>query len=271
MNNLIWTAAVLLLLYLGLVVLVYLNQEKLIWFPDSTIHATPEEVGLAYEDLTCTTSDGVDIHGWFVPAPEAELTLLFFHGNGGNISGRLETLRQFHDMGLNMFMIDYRGYGRSDGSPTEEGTYRDAEAAWDCLVERKGIVPDSIIIMGRSLGGAIAAWLAGEKQPRALILESTFPSAVAMAREAYPFLPVNLLLRHRYPTSDHIRDLRIPKLIAASRDDDIVPWHLGRAVYDSAPEPKTFLELRGLHNSISRGGPYEKAVREFIFRHSPDQ
>lgn len=266
MSGLLWTVLLLLAIYLGLVGLVYLVQDRLVYFPQSTLSATPADYGLQYEDVNFEAGDDVTLHGWYVPADESRFTLLFFHGNGGNLSGRLETIALFHSMGLDIFIIDYRGYGRSEGAPSEEGTYRDAEAAWDYLVSERDLSPDSIVVMGRSLGGAIAAWLAGRKRPRALILESTFSSGVELARAAYPFFPVEMMLKHRYPTTEHIRDLDIPKLFAHSPEDDVVPYELGRKLYHEASGPKTFLEMRGRHNNAFQvtGKRYRQAIEEFL-------
>lgn len=266
MSGILWSVLLLLAIYLGLVGLVYLVQDRLVYFPRATLSATPADYGLQYEDVNFEAVDDVALHGWYVPAEESRFTLLFFHGNGGNISGRLETIALFHSMGLDIFIIDYRGYGRSEGMPSEEGTYRDAEAAWNYLVSERDLSPDSIVVMGRSLGGAIAAWLAGRKRPGALILESTFSSGVELARQAYPIFPVRIMLRHRYPTTEHIRDLDIPKLFAHSPEDDVVPYELGRKLYREAPGPKTFLEMRGRHNNAFQvtGKQYRQAIEEFL-------
>lgn len=275
MNNLLWGIAVIVALYLGLAVLVWAIQEKLVYFPQRTLVATPGDFGMPYREVRLTAEDGVNLHGWLVEGvdgpPSAELpgagrTLLFFHGNAGNISGRLETAQLFRRMGLDVLMIDYRGYGQSEGHPSEQGTYRDARAAWNWLTGEQGVPADSVIVMGRSLGGAVAAWLAGEVRPRALILESTFTSGVDLARQVYPFFPVGLMLRHRYPTAEHIRELDIPKLFAHSRGDRTVPWELGRRLYEGAPGPKTFLEMEGAHNDAFRrtGERYRESLREFL-------
>src|SRR5262245_22499977 len=146
-------------LYLGLTLLLFLFQARFIYFPTEAWAATPARIGLPYETVELTTSDGVKLSAWFIPAPEARQALLFFHGNGGNISHRLTSIEQFHQLGLHVFIIDYRGYGQSEGSPSETGTYRDAEAAWRYLVEERGFNPSQIIVFGQSLGGAVATWL----------------------------------------------------------------------------------------------------------------
>ncbi|NBC22157.1 MAG: alpha/beta fold hydrolase, partial [Gammaproteobacteria bacterium] len=211
--------------------------------------ATPEDVGLRYEDVRLTASDGVELHGWFVPAGgEARGTLLFFHGNAGNISHRLESVRQFHGLGLDVLIIDYRGYGQSEGKPSEQGTYRDAAAAWAYLTDARGVAPSRIVVFGRSVGGAVGAWLAANREAGALIVESSFSSLPALAGELYWFLPVRWLSRFRYPTAEYAAAADCPVLVIHSRDDDIVPFHHGRAIYESAGEPRQFLELSGPHN-----------------------
>ena len=153
---LLLAAAVLAAGYILLLALAYAFQSRLLYFPQREIVATPAAVGLAYEDVRLRTSDGVEIAGWWVPGDSLR-AVLFFHGNAGNISGRLPTLRLFHELGFGTLIIDYRGYGNSGGRPTEQGTYRDAEAAWRWLTETQGIPPERIAVFGRSLGGAVAA------------------------------------------------------------------------------------------------------------------
>ena len=232
-----------------LLVLLYLYQDRLVYFPLRALDATPGALGLAYQDVHLTTEDGVRLHGWFVPAPDARATVLHLHGNGGNISRRLERLAAFQRLGLDALLIDYRGYGQSAGRPNEQGTYRDALAAWRYLTGNRGLAPESIVIHGESLGGAIAAWLAARTEPGALVLESAFTSAVELGAAAYPWLPVRLLARHRYPTRTHLGRVRAPVLVIHSRDDDIVPFAHGEALYAAAPAPKRFLEIGGDHNA----------------------
>jgi hypothetical protein len=244
--------AIVLGLYLAFIGLVYAMQGRLLYLPDMPgreLTATPEDVGLSYEDVRFTASDGVALHGWFVPAGgEARGTLLFFHGNAGNISHRLESVSQFHGLGLEVLIVDYRGYGQSEGSPSEQGTYRDAEAAWRYLTEVRGVPESHIVVFGRSVGGAVAAWLAANREAGALIVESSFSSLPALAAELYWFLPVRWLSRYRYPTAEYVAAADCPVLVIHSRDDDIVPFHHGRAIYESAGGSRQFLELSGPHN-----------------------
>lgn len=250
-NPLFVLAVMLASVYLLIVVATYLFQSRLIYMPDfptRKIVSTPELLGLSYEDVALKTQDNVVLHAWFVPAENAKKTLLFFHGNAGNISHRLQSIQTFHDLGLSVLIIDFRGYGKSEGKTSEVGTYLDARAAWNYLVSVRGISEKNIIIFGRSLGAAIAAQLATNITPGGLILESAFSSAVDMARAAYWYLPVRLLSRFSYPTADFITRVSCPVLVVHSKQDEIVPYSHGRKIYDVAPEPKYFLELQGGHN-----------------------
>lgn len=250
---------------------VYLNQHRMVFLPDAAgagLEATPATLGLEHESVEFTTADGVRLHGWFVPA-SGPTTLLFFHGNAGNISHRLTSLQFFHELGLSVFIIDYRGYGESEGRPTEQGTYADAEAAWNYLTGRRGIAPGDIVVFGRSLGGSIAAWLASRHTPRGLIVESAFTSLPALGRQIYWFLPVRWLSRFEYPTREYIADVQCPVLIVHSRDDEVVPFEHGRALYSAANEPRTLLELSGGHNEAYlriEHGAYREGLERFLGR-----
>lgn len=250
--------------YAALLVGVVLFQSRLVFFPDTgrALAATPRDAGLAYEEVRLATTDGESLHAWFVPAPQSRGTVLLFHGNAGNISHRLDYLPVIFRLGYSTFSFDYRGYGRSSGRPSEQGTYRDAEAAWRYLTDTRKIEPQRIALLGESLGGAVAAWLASRQPAGAVVLASVFTSVPDMGAEVYPFLPVRLLSRIDYNTIEHLKKVRAPVLVAHSRDDDIVPYRHGRALFEAAREPKTFLEMSGGHNEsflFSR----ESWVREF--------
>lgn len=237
--------------YTGLLLLVFFAQSHLIYFPQvaRNLVITPAQEGLDYESVTVTTADNEVLHGWFVPAlSTAKATILFFHGNAGNISHRMDYLLTFHRLGYNTFIFDYRGYGKSSGSPSESGTYQDASAAWQYLTEEKAIPPSEIVLFGESLGGAIAAWLATKHEPRALVMSSTFTSIPDLAAELYPFLPARLLSRFQYSTIDYLQSVTCPVLIAHSPQDEIVPFSHGQALFQAASEPKQFLTLQGGHN-----------------------
>lgn len=250
--------------YAGLAAYLYLFQASYIYFPDlpsRAVESTPADMGLAFETLKIPTEDGETLEGWHVPAHEARATLLYFHGNGGNIGHRVEIIEMFHRLGLNVLIVDYRGYGNSTGKPSEEGTARDAEAAWRHLVETRRLPAEEIVLYGESLGGAVAARLAQSHAPRALVLYAAFTSVPDMARELYPFLPTTLLARYRYDTRASLAALRCPLLILHSREDEIVPYRHGEELLAAAPVSKRLAGLRGGHNDalfVSR----ERFVRE---------
>ena len=244
----------------------FLMQGRMIFYPTRKLQASPADIGLDYESVTLSTSDNVTLHGWFIPAPEARGTLLFFHGNAGNISHRLDSLKIFHNLGLATFIIDYRGYGRSQGSISEQGTYLDGEAAWGYLTHTRKIPAQQIIVFGRSLGAAIAAHVAAGHEPGGLILESALTSVPDMGVQLYPFMPVRLLSRFNYDTRKALFSVSCPVLIIHSPHDDIIPFEHGLRLYESARGAKSFLEIRGDHNEgfMMSGEVYTDGMREFI-------
>lgn len=238
--------------YVLLALALYLLQGKMVFLsgqPGRTLTASPGDIGLEYEDVSLTTADDERLHGWYVPATNSRGVVLFFHGNAGNISHRLDSIEIFHQLGLDTLIIDYRGYGQSTGKTTEQGTYLDAQAAWSYLVDERGIAADRIIVFGRSLGGAIGTWLGAQHTPAAVIIESSFTSGVDMARRLYPFLPMRLITRLRYPVADYASHLDCPVLVVHSRNDEIIPFAMGRSIYAAVKQRKSFLELRGDHNN----------------------
>ncbi len=260
---------ILLAVYVVFGLILVLFQRRFVYFPERQIELTPESIGLAHEDVFLEASDGVRINAWFVPGEPDGPVVLFCHGNAGNISHRLDTLQFYRSLGLSTLIFDYRGYGRSDGSPGEEGTHRDAEAAWRYLVEQRGVPPERIVILGRSLGGAVAARLAADHPPGALVVESAFTSVPDLAARMFPVYPVHLLARIRYNTLKCLRRVRCPVLVAHSRDDEMIPFRHGRRLFEAAPEPKEFLELRGGHNEGYRATArsYEQTLTGFLARH----
>jgi len=243
-------------------------ERSHIYYPDPVLAISPAEIGLVYEDVALASSDGVQIHGWWIPAPDNRGTVLFCHGNAGNIGHRLDSIRIFNQLSLNVFIFDYRGYGKSTGSPSEEGTYRDAAAAYIYLRNVRMLEPEKIIIFGRSLGGAIAVELAGEREAGALICESSFTSAVEMGKVIFPFLPVNLLVFDKYDSISRIGNLALPKLFIHSRKDDLIPFEQGERLYRAAAAPKEFLEIRGGHNEgfLDSEEIYIQSIDDFINR-----
>jgi len=257
------------LIYLLLLSFVYFFQDQMYYFPSNVISRTPSVVGLNFDEVFFRTKDGLKLHGWWIPADSetaASKTILFCHGNAGNISDRIETVQLLHQLGLNVWIFDYRGYGKSQGKPSQKGTYKDAKAAWNYLVDIRKLNSTDIIIMGRSLGGAVAAWLANRVQPSAVILESTFTSASDLAAELYPYFPVRWMVKYRYPTLKYVKKITVPKFFAHSRDDEVIPFHHGLKLYEAAGEPKTFIELEGSHGNgfMQTGQRYKKALNSFI-------
>ena len=236
--------------YGALALMLYVTQSSLVFYPEigREIAATPAQLGLPYEDLRLKTSDGIGLHGWFVPAAPARGTVLFLHGNAGNISHRLDSVQMFHRLGYDILIFDYRGYGNSGGTPSEEGTYRDADAAWRYLAEQKQVPACRIVLFGESMGGAIAAQLASREKPAALVIASGFTSVPDLAQQLYPWLPARWLARIRYDTRAYLRTVTAPVLIAHSPQDEIVPYAHGQALFAAADPPRQFLELAGGHN-----------------------
>jgi len=241
-----------------------------LYFPDRQLIATPAQVGMAFEDVWMTASDGVKIHGWFIPSPGRAVasspTLLFCHGNAGNISHRLDKAARLISTGANVFLFDYRGYGQSSGGPSEKGMYRDAEAAYQYLTATKGLRDKSIILYGESLGGGVAVETALRYPSGGLILESAFTSTVDMARLVFPFLPVRWMVREKYDSLAKISRLAVPVLVLHSAQDEIVPFAMGERLYAAAGGAKLLVELTGDHNEgyIDSGKFYQDAVASFI-------
>jgi len=244
----------------------FIFQSHYIYHPEHVLSADPGSIGLYFESVSFETTDGVKLSGWFIPSNNAKGVILFCHGNAGNISHRLESIQIFHRLGLAIFIFDYRGYGQSEGKASEHGTYKDAEAAWWYLVEERQVNANKVIVFGRSLGGAVASWLAHSYTPGALILESAFTSLPDIAAKLYPYLPVRLLLRFKYDTAEYLGRVNCPVLIVHSRDDEIMPFSQGQRLFEMAKEPKKFLEITGTHNEgfITSGKHYEEGLNAFI-------
>ncbi len=261
--------------YLAFMVLLYIFQSRLLYLPSlmgRELTATPAMIGLDYQDLRIQVEDGPILHGWFVPAGhEGAPVILFCHGNAGNISHRLDSIRIFHELGLDVVIFDYRGYGQSEGRPSEAGTYRDVEAVWSYLTGEGGYSSERIVIFGRSLGAAVAAHLAQSVRPGALILESAFASVPDLGSEHYWYLPVRLLSRFRYATGDYVSKVGAPVLVVHSPDDEIVPIAQGRRIFERANEPKEFLQILGNHNGgfVLSGALYTNGLRDFLERVIP--
>jgi uncharacterized protein len=260
----------------GLLLLPVLFVTMLRWFehrqvyhPYRALEASGADLGRPWEDVHFEAADGVKLHGWFFPAgpdsPRRKLVVLFCHGNGGNISHRLDHYHEWLELGVALFAFDYRGYGLSSGRPGEEGTYLDAEGARSWLLAR-GFGQSDIIAHGESLGGAVAAELARRTGAGGLVLESTFTSIPDIGAEIFPFLPTRLLCRIRYDTLSKLPGVSAPVLVMHSRDDSIVRFRHGERLFAAANEPKMFREIFGDHNDtiFVSGKRYREGLRRWL-------
>lgn len=262
--------------YAALLLLLWLTQDRLIYFPQvgGSALPTPARVKLPFQDVRIATEDGETLAAWWVPAGPMRGAVLLLHGNAGSIADRIDYLPHFNAMGYAVLLVDYRGYGASTGKPSERGTYLDAHAAWRWLTAQPDLRPGDIVLVGESLGGAVAAELAARVQPRALMLIATFTSAVDLGSEIYPYLPVRLISRYRYDTLAHLRGFHGPVLIAHSRDDEIVPFAHGERLYAAATGAKSLLVMRGGHNDgfLFDQPAWVRMVDNFLARHEvPDK
>lgn len=259
--------------------LVYRPLERV---PESTPESTRESVreplrqrgrragdgddGLGGAEIHLRTADGLRLHGRYFGHPAPAATVLFCHGNSSTVHHCLDIAAMYRRLGHAVLLFDYRGYGRSAGRPTEEGTYLDVVAAWEYLRHEHGLAPCDIVVAGRSLGAAIAARLAAQHTPRALVLESAFTSMPEVAARRYPWLPVRRLMRYRYPVLEYIPRLRCPLLIVHSREDEMVPFAHAQRLYALAPGPKQLLEIDGPHRDLRRttNARYEGGIAAFL-------
>ncbi|MDH2916344.1 MAG: alpha/beta hydrolase [Gallionella sp.] len=271
--RMIWhVLGMLLAVYVGLALLLFFFQSRLVFYPqvDREVFVTPAQIGLPFEELHLKTADGVVLHGWYVAADKSRGTVLFAHGNAGNISHRLDYLAMFHRLGYDTLIFDYRGYGNSEGQPDEQGTYLDAEAAWQFLAQQKHVPACRIVLFGESLGGAVAAQLATRHRPAALVIASSFTSVPDLGQQLYPYLPVRLISRIRYDTQVYLQQVSSPVMIAHSPQDEIIPFTHGQALFAAARPPKEFLELTGGHNDgfIFMREDWVKALADFLSKHT---
>lgn len=223
-------------------------ESRSVFFPTKNIEFTPEFINLPFEDIYIETEDKLKINGWFIPYGGAKYTVLLCHGNAGNIADRLDKISLLHRLGVNIFIIDYRGYGKSQGRPSESGIYLDAKRAYDYLINSRNIRPENIILYGESLGGAVAINLASEVKIAGLILEGAFSKGRDMAKKIYPFLPP-LLFSNKFDSLIKIKKIEAAKLFIHSKDDEIVPFALAQKLYNTAKEPKRLVEVAGSHNN----------------------
>jgi hypothetical protein len=258
---------VLALAYVGLVIVFYGLQTSMIFPRGSSIWRTPSDppFGWTYEDVTLDV-DGESTHGWYIPVENPRGTVLFSHGNAGTIADRLESIEVFRNLGLNVFIYDYGGYGNSSGKPSEKRCYADVRAAWKHVTETRGEPPARIVLFGRSLGAGPTIELAQDMTPGAIIIESAFISSAQMGKELLPFIPVGWLIRHRFDNAKKIGNIKTPILVIHSPDDDTIPYRHGQRLFELAPEPKTFLEIHGDHNTgwYDSGMLYREGIGAFL-------
>jgi len=240
-------------------------ESKSVFFPSKKIESYPHDIGIPFEDVYVTVSDNVRLNGWFVPSKDATYTILFLHGNGGNISHRLEKLKMLLDCKTNVFLVDYRGYGKSEGHPSEKKVYNDAQAFYNYLIQEKHMPPDKIIIYGESLGTAVAIDLASKNKTIGIILEGAFSSGKDMAKRIYPFMPL-FFFSNIFDSLSKIKKVKVKKLFIHSKNDEIVPYDLARKLYESSPQPKIFVDIIGGHNTafIDSRDRYISSIKDFI-------
>lgn len=253
----------------ALMALMLLFEDKFIYFPYKYPEGNwnPQSYGLHAEDCYFVTADGLRLHGWFFPVNDAKATLLWAHGNAGNITHRLDNIRRLLPLGINVFIFDYRGYGKSEGKPSEEGLYEDALSAYDYLAQERKIDPTTIIVFGRSLGAIVAVDLAVKRPCRGLILETPFTSAKDMVKELFPILPLQFLIRSKFDAGSQIANIHVPILFTHGSADRTVPIRLARRLYDAANPPKWFYEIAGAdHNNtyLVGGEEYFRRINDFI-------
>lgn len=260
----------------GGLVLLFLAQDRFIYLPLRTLDATPADVGLGFEEVLVTAEDGVRLHGWLVGGEAGSPVVLLLHGNAGNISHRLDKAAAIHRAGMSVLLVDYRGYGRSEGRPGEEGLLRDARAAWAHLTVTRGVPPDRIVLYGESLGCAPALRLAASleraagSRPAALVLEAPFSSAAEMSRLVMPWLPVAWLLRPRFDNLAEAAKVTIPTLVMAGERDEVVPVSMGRRVHAALASSSRVLHIEpgAGHNDLWMGR--EDRLADLVARFARD-
>jgi len=250
LNILIDILAIFAVMTAGLFFLVRYLESAGVFFPSRHMEIGPSIMGLPWEDVYFKTRDDVAINAWFFKSPQARSTLIFAHGNAGNISDRLFKIKFFYELGLNVFIFDYRGYGKSQGKPSEPGVYLDAQGAYDYLRSRQDVNMENIILYGASLGGSVVIDLATHRKAALLVVESSFSNAHDMAHIFYPFVP-SFFLSLKFDSINKVRALSLPKLFIHSPEDEVVPYWVGQKLFEAAAEPKEFLKIHGGHNDGS--------------------
>ncbi len=253
-NNIMNIMLQILIIFFIIIFLIFLfikyYEKKLIFHPFKELETNPSSIGLKYEDIYLVTKDKVKIHGWFIPINSNSKTILFFHGNAGNISHRIDIIEMLSKLGMNVFIIDYRGYGKSKGKPSEKGIYIDALSSYEYLINQKKINPDDIIVYGKSIGTTAAVDLSSKVNISKLIVDSGLTSAKEMSKIIMPYVPAGLFLSVKFDSINKIEKINCPKLIIHSVDDEIIPFSMGQKLFKKAGQPKQFYESTGGHNDF---------------------
>ena len=242
-------------------------ESYFIFYPQRHFDMHPSERGMHYEDAFFYAEDKTRLHGWFFPGKKNAPVILFFHGNAGNISHRLDNIRLLLEKELQVFILSYRGYGESSGSPTEKGLYKDGLAAYDFLVNQKRIRPEKIVLFGRSLGASVASEVALNRKVRSLIIESAFTSTKDMAKTIWLFKPIAFMAPAHYNNLKRIGHIQAPKLVIHGENDEIVPFNMGQKLYDAATDPKYLYTIKGAgHNDtyFVGGKKYFETLARFV-------
>lgn len=255
-------------IYVGVGLYLYFNQKNMIFFPKKNFDASPKEYNLQWENVDIRVSNKENIFGWYFPIADAKAdkVVLFCHGNAGNISDRLPTVKFLVGLKINVFIFDYRGYGKSKGELSEVNVYGDARLGYHWLIHEKKFKPKDIFILGRSLGGAVAIDLAKDVECGGLIVESSFTSTMDLGKKMFPWFPIKSLTKYRFDSIDKIDLVNCHLLIAHSPDDDVIPFYMGQALFEKAKEPKKFFHLQGRHNEIEylKDPQYIQALTDFF-------
>lgn len=262
-----WRAVrVVVVAYLSILLLVMWLEESLIFFPSKFPAGDWDIAGLPVENAEFTAADGTRLHGWYISHPQPTAQILFLHGNAGNVTDRVDALqRLYHDVEASVLILDYRGYGKSDGQPSEQGVLQDARAARAWLAKRAGVAESEVVLLGESLGGGVAVALAAELRPRALVLQSTFTSLPDMAAFHYPFLPAQWLMRSQLNSLATMQHCPAPLFQCHGTADEVVPFEQGERLFAASPaKRKDFVELpAGRHNDWLPAHYYIR-LREFL-------
>lgn len=254
-------AVVLAAIYVVVAIAAFVMQRRLMYFPDP-VRVEPSAFALAgVEERELKTADGATLVAWYGRAAPGQPTLLYFHGNAGNLASRSERVRKYVERGIGILMLSYRGYGGSTGSPSERANVADAKVAYDALI-RDGLAPKDIILYGELLGSGVAVQLAADKPVGAVILDAPYTSIVDVAAQAYPFLPVRGFILDRYDTMRHLNGVKAPLLVLHGEEDEVIPVAMGRAVYDAAKGLKEIVTFPGAgHSDHHLSGSYEEVFR----------